>query len=50
MAKFATQALSGAPPVGDMDISSFSEDERQALAQASAIVLATIQADTSRPQ
>ena len=48
--KFATQALSGAPKVGGMDISTFTNGERHALAQASAIVLATIQADTSRPQ
>jgi hypothetical protein len=48
--KFATQALSGAPRVGGMDISTFTDGERHALAQASAIVLATIQADTSRPQ
>ena len=48
--KFATQALSGAPRVGSMDISTFTDGERHALAQASAIVLATIQADTSRPQ
>jgi|GEM_PF-5554520 len=48
--KFATQALSGAPKVGGMDISTFTDCERHALAQASAIVLATIQADTSRPQ
>ena len=48
--KFATQALSGAPKVGGMDISTFTSGERHALAQASAIVLATIQADTSRPQ
>jgi hypothetical protein len=50
LVKFATQALSGAPRVGGMDISTFTDGERHALAQASAIVLATIQADTSRPQ
>jgi hypothetical protein len=48
--KFATQALSGAPRFGGMDISTFTDGERHALAKASAIVLATIQADTSRPQ
>lgn len=50
LVKFAQQALSGAPRVGSMDISTFTYGERHALAQASAIVLATIQADTSRPQ
>jgi len=50
LVKFATQALSGAPRVGGMDISTFTSGERHALAQASAIVLATIQADASRPQ
>jgi hypothetical protein len=50
LVKFATQALSGAPRVGGMNISTFTSGERRALAQASAIVLATIQADTSRPQ
>jgi hypothetical protein len=50
LVKFATQALSGAPRVGGMDISTYTDGERHALAQASAIVLATIQADTSRPQ
>jgi hypothetical protein len=48
--KFATQALSGAPQVGDLDISTFTDGERHALAQASAIVLATIQAYISEPQ
>jgi hypothetical protein len=50
LVKFASQALSGAPRVGGMDISTFTDGERHALAQASAIVLATIQADTSKPQ
>ncbi len=50
LVKFATQALSGAPKVGGMDVSTFTHGERHALAQASAIVLATIQADTSKPQ
>ena len=36
--------------VGDMNISTFTSRERHALARASAIVLATLQADTSRPQ
>jgi hypothetical protein len=48
--EFATQALKGAAKVGGMDISTFTDGERHALAQASAMVLATIQADTSRPQ
>ena len=48
--KFAKQALSGAPQVGGMNISTFTSRERYALARASAIVLATLQADTSRPQ
>jgi hypothetical protein len=50
LVKFATQALSGAHQVGGIDISTFTDGERNALAQASAMVLATIQADTSRPQ
>jgi hypothetical protein len=50
LAKFASQALSGAPRVGGMNISTFTDGERHALAQASAMVLATLQADTSRPQ
>ena len=50
LVKFATQALSGAPQVGGMNISTFTDAERHALARASAIVLATLQADTSRPQ
>ncbi len=50
LVEFATQALSGAHRVGGMNISTFTDGERYALAQASAIVLATIQADTSRPQ
>jgi hypothetical protein len=50
LVKFATQALSGAPRVGGMDVSTFTHAERHALARASAIVLATIQADTSKPQ
>jgi hypothetical protein len=50
LVEFAQQALSGAPRVGSMDISTFTDGERHALTQASAIVLATIQADTSRPQ
>jgi hypothetical protein len=50
LVKFATQALSGSPRVGGMNISTFSDGERRALARASAIVLATLQADTSRPQ
>jgi hypothetical protein len=50
LVKFATQALSGAPRVGGMNISTFTNSERHALAQASAMVLATLQADTSRPQ
>jgi hypothetical protein len=48
--KFAKLALSGAPQVGGMNISTFTSRERHALARASAIVLATLQADTSRPQ
>ena len=48
--EFATQALNGAPQVHGMDLSTFTDGERHALAQASAIVLATIQADTSMPQ
>ncbi|ANY82980.1 hypothetical protein BB934_32705 (plasmid) [Microvirga ossetica] len=50
LVKFATQALSGAPQVGGMNISTFTDGERHALARASALVLATLQADTSRPQ
>jgi hypothetical protein len=50
LVKFAQQALSGSPQVGSMDISTFTNGERHALAQASAIVLATIQVDTSKPQ
>ena len=50
LVKFASQALSGAPRVGGMNISTFTDGERHALAQASAMVLATLQADTSRPQ
>jgi hypothetical protein len=48
--EFATQALNGASKVGSMDVSTFTEGERHALARASAIVLATIQADSSKPQ
>lgn len=43
--KFAKQALSGAPQIGGMNISTFTSRERHALARASAIVLATLQAD-----
>ncbi|WP_201861500.1 hypothetical protein [Microvirga soli] len=50
LVEFSQQALSGAPRVGSMDISTFTDGERYALAQASAIVLATIQADASKPQ
>jgi hypothetical protein len=50
LVKFASQALSGAPQVGGMNISTFTNGERQALARASALVLNTLQADTSRPQ
>jgi hypothetical protein len=50
LVRFATQALSGVHRVGGMDISTFTDDERRALAKASAIVLATIRADTSKPQ
>ena len=50
LVKFATQALSGAPRVGGMNISTFTDGERHALARASALVLATLQADISRPQ
>jgi hypothetical protein len=50
LVKFASQALSGAPQVGGMNISTFTDAERHALARASAIVLAILQADTSRPQ
>ena len=50
LVKFATQALSGAHRVGGMNISTFTNGERHALAQASAMVLATLKADTSRPQ
>lgn len=48
--EFATQALNGASRVGSMNISTFTQVERHALAQASTIVLVTLQADTSRPQ
>ena len=48
--EFATQALNGASKVGSMDVSAFTDGERHALARASALVLATIQADTSKPQ
>jgi hypothetical protein len=48
--EFATKALSGAHRVGGMNISTFTSGERHALAEASAMVLATLQADTSRPQ
>jgi hypothetical protein len=48
--EFATQALNGAARVGRMNLSTFTDNERHALAQASAMVLATIQADHSRPQ
>ena len=50
LVKFATQALSGAHQVGGMNISTFTDGERHALARASALVLATLQADISRPQ
>ena len=50
LVKFATQALSGAPRVCGMNISTFTDGERRALARASALVLATLQADISRPQ
>jgi hypothetical protein len=50
LVEFATQAVSGAPKIGAMDVSNFTEAERHALAQASAMVLATIRADTTRPQ
>jgi hypothetical protein len=50
LVEFAIQAMSGGPKIGRMDVSTFTEAERHALAQASAMVLATIQADTSRPQ
>ena len=50
LVEFASQALNGAPKVGSMHLSTFTNGERHALAQASAIVLATLQADTSRPQ
>lgn len=50
LVEFASQAMSGAPKIGTMDVSTFTEAERHALAQASAMVLATIQADTTRPQ
>ncbi len=48
--EFATQTLSGAPQINGMDLSGFTESERRAVAEASALVLATIQADTSRMQ
>jgi hypothetical protein len=48
--EFATQTLNGAPQIRGMDLSGFTEDERRAVAEASALVLATIQADTSRVQ
>jgi hypothetical protein len=48
--EFATQTLSGAPQIHGMDLSGFTESERRAVAEASALVLATIQADTSRMQ
>jgi hypothetical protein len=48
--EFATQALGGAPHSGGMNLSSFTEDERKAVAQASALVLATIEADASLVQ
>lgn len=50
LVEFAAQAMSGAPKIGAMDVSTFTEAERHALAQASAMVLATIRADTTRPQ
>jgi hypothetical protein len=50
LVEFASQAMSGAPKIGAMDVSTFTEAERHALAQASAMVLATIQADSTRPQ
>ena len=50
LVEFATQALNGASKIGSMDVSTFNKGERHALAQASAIVLATIQADISKPQ
>ena len=46
--EFATQTLKGAPQVGGMDLSGFTDSERQAVAQASALVLAIIEADTTR--
>ena len=39
LVKFASQALSGAPRVGGMNISTFTDGERHALAQAFAMVL-----------
>jgi hypothetical protein len=48
--EFATQTLNGAPQVGGLDLSGFSEHERRAVAQASVRVLATIQADPSKIQ
>jgi len=50
LVEFATKALNGAPQVGGLDLSTFTDGERNALAQASAIVLAIIQVDSSRPQ
>jgi hypothetical protein len=46
--EFATQTLKGASQVGGMDLSGFTDSERQAVAQASALVLATIEADTTK--
>ncbi len=48
--EFANQTLNGAPQIHGMDLSGFTEGERRAVAEASALVLATIQADTSRVQ
>lgn len=46
--EFAAQTLKGAPQVGGMDLTGFTDSERRALAQASALVLATIEADTGK--
>ena len=50
LVEFATQTHKGAPQVHGMDLSGFTESERRAVAEASALVLATIQADMSKVQ
>ena len=48
LVKFVTQVLSGVHWASGMNISTFSDGKRPVLAQASAIVFATIQVGTSR--